>query len=167
MRSFVRCESRCRMPENQDDVTETGDREMIAFDLQCSKGHTFEGWFDDREAFEDQKKKGLVSCPLCDDTGVFIVLSTFSIPKAQFPVKKETSRHLAVGDISRMVTEFVEKNFDDVGTDFTREALKIHYGVAEPRNIRGVSSPEEEKLLEKEGVPLLKVPIPEKTDKAH
>ena len=140
---------------------------MIAFDMQCSKGHTFEGWFDDREAFEEQKKQGLVSCPVCDDDGVFIVLSTFAIPKAQFPKKKETYRHLAVGDISRKITEFLEKNFDDVGSEFTKEALKIHYGVSEPRNIRGISSAEEEKLLEKEGVPLLKIPIPEKMDKKN
>ena len=141
---------------------------MIAFDLQCSNGHTFEGWFEDREAFEDQKKQGLVSCPVCDDKAVFIVLSTFAIPKAQAPVKKqETLRHLAVGDISRKITEFLENNFDDVGTDFTREALKIHYGVSEPRNIRGVSSAEEEKLLEKEGIPLLKIPMPQKVDKEN
>ena len=140
---------------------------MIAFDMQCPNGHTFEGWFDDRDAFEDQKKNGLVSCPVCDDKGVFIVLSTFAIPKAQLPVKKETARHLAIGDISRKITEFLETNFDDVGTEFTKEALKIHYGVTEPRNIRGVSSAEEEKLLEKEGVPLMKIPIPEKMDKEN
>lgn len=140
---------------------------MIAFDLQCAKGHTFEGWFDDKEAFEDQKKNGLVSCPICDDKGVFIILSTFAIPKAQFPVKKETHRHLAVGDIGRKITEFLEKNFDDVGTEFTKEALKIHYGVSEPRNIRGISSPEEEKLLEKEGVPLLKIPLPDKIENSN
>lgn len=135
---------------------------MIAFDLQCSNGHTFEGWFDDREAFEEQRKQGLVSCPICDDPGVFIVLSTFAIPKAQLPAKQDNLRQLAVGDISRKIAEFLENNFDDVGTEFTREALKIHYGVVEPRNIRGVSSAEEEKLLEKEGVPLLKIPLPDK-----
>lgn len=140
---------------------------MIAFDLQCSQGHTFEGWFDDREDFEKQKKDGLVSCPLCNDKGVIITLSSFSIPKAQFAKKNEGNRQLALGDVSRMITEFVEKNFDNVGTDFTKEALKIHYGVSEPRNIRGSSTPAEERLLEKEGVPLLKIPVPEKRDKCH
>ncbi|MBW1713335.1 MAG: DUF1178 family protein, partial [Deltaproteobacteria bacterium] len=38
---------------------------MIAFDLSCAQGHLFEGWFDSAEAFEDQKKRGLVTCPLC------------------------------------------------------------------------------------------------------
>ncbi|MGD8990243.1 MAG: DUF1178 family protein, partial [Desulfobacterales bacterium] len=38
---------------------------MIAYDLQCIDGHAFEGWFEDCEAYESQKKKGLVACPLC------------------------------------------------------------------------------------------------------
>lgn len=137
---------------------------MIVFDLQCSNGHTFEGWFDDKQAFEDQKKSGLVECPVCDNKGVFIVPSTFAIPKAQYKTKHETSRNLALGDMSKKIADFIEDNFDDVGTEFTKEALKIHYGVSEPRNIRGVSSPEEEKLLEQEGVELFKVPIIEKPD---
>jgi hypothetical protein len=29
---------------------------MIAYDLQCSNGHQFEGWFEDSHAFDRQKK---------------------------------------------------------------------------------------------------------------
>jgi hypothetical protein len=29
---------------------------MIAYDLQCSSGHSFEGWFEDGQAYDDQKK---------------------------------------------------------------------------------------------------------------
>jgi len=47
-----------------------------------------------------------------------------------------------------------------VGSDFTKEALKMHYGVIEPRNIRGVSTKEEEKTLKEEGVQFIKVPMP-------
>lgn len=139
---------------------------MIVFDLQCSNGHTFEGWFDDRQAFDDQQKQGLVECPICGNKAVFIVPSTFAIPKAQYKTQpgQETSRNLALGDMSKKIADFIEQNFDDVGTEFTKEALKIHYGVSKPRNIRGVSSPEEEKLLEKEGIDVFKVPIVEKPD---
>ena len=38
---------------------------MIAFDLQCANGHTFEGWFEDSNAYEAQKKRGLIACPVC------------------------------------------------------------------------------------------------------
>jgi len=30
---------------------------MIAYDLQCTNGHTFEGWFEDRKAYLSQQKK--------------------------------------------------------------------------------------------------------------
>jgi len=35
----------------------------------------------------------------------------------------------------------------------------MHYGVSEPRNIRGVSTKEEEKLLTKEGIQFFKLPV--------
>jgi len=54
----------------------------------------------------------------------------------------------------------VQKNFDDVGCNFAQEALKIHYGAVEPRNIRGVSTKEEEKTLKEEGIEFFKVPMP-------
>ncbi|MEJ2169579.1 MAG: DUF1178 family protein [Desulfobacterales bacterium] len=63
-------------------------------------------------------------------------------------------------DLAGANLEFVEKNFDDVGCDFAKEALKIHYGAAEPRNIRGVSTKEEEKTLREEGIQFFKIPLP-------
>lgn len=135
---------------------------MIAFDLQCSNGHTFEGWFEDGRAFEEQQKKSLISCPVCSVTSVSKILSTFAIKKSFEPVQAPLSGPEPEDGIriAKKVIEYVEKNFDDVGPDFTKEALKIHYGVNEPRNIRGVSSEEEEKVLKKEGVQFLKIPLP-------
>ena len=40
----------------------------------------------------------------------------------------------------------------------TKEALKIHYGATEPRNIRGVSTPAEEEILKEEGIEFFKIP---------
>ena len=39
--------------------------------------------------------------------------------------------------------KFVAENFEDVGTDLAKESLKIHYGISEPRNIRGVTTESE------------------------
>jgi hypothetical protein len=38
--------------------------------------------------------------------------------------------------------------------------LKIHYGASAPRNIRGVSTPREEKTLKDEGIQFFKLPMP-------
>ena len=59
----------------------------------------------------------------------------------------------------RIISKYVEDNFEDVGTDFAKEALKMHYGVADQRNIRGQSSDQEEETLREEGVPFFKLPI--------
>ena len=138
---------------------------MIAYDLQCSNGHTFEGWFEDRKTYLDQQKKGLISCPVCNDTYVDIVPSTFAIKSSPADKSRPRSSEEAVLEqISKEAAEFVEKNFDDVGCEFAKEALKIHYGAAEPRNIRGVSTKEEEKTLKEEGIQFFKIPLPARPD---
>ncbi len=132
---------------------------MIAFDLRCAKGHIFEGWFEDSRAFESQKKNNLISCPVCHDTSVFKVPTKFAI-KSSGNGMTSSGKETALAEISKKVADFVENNFDNVGTEFAAEALKIHYGVSEPRNIRGVSTSLEEKTLKEEGVQFFKVPVP-------
>jgi hypothetical protein len=137
---------------------------MIVFDIVCSRGHTFEGWFEDIEAYRSQKADNLIACPICNDTDIARRPSSFGIKtrssSKDCPAPEELHDHF-----SQKISEFVDKNFDDVGANFTREALKIHYGVTQPRNIKGVSTKEEEKLLKKEGIDFFKIPIakPEKT----
>ncbi len=136
---------------------------MIAYDLQCSKGHRFEGWFDDSKAFHSQQKKGLVTCPVCNDEAVSRLPSTFSIRSAGGigAARRQADGDEAVQEqIRTKIIDFVEKNFDNVGTEFAKEALKIHYGAAEPRNIRGTSTEQEEETLRKEGIDFVKFPIP-------
>ena len=138
---------------------------MIAYDLQCPKGHAFEGWFEDRKAYLHQQKKGLIACPVCNDTAVSIIPSTFAIKTSEAPNPKQAPPNIAgLENYGKQIIDFVKKNFDDVGCEFAKEALKIHYGVTEPRNIRGVSTKEEEKTLKKEGIQFFKIPIPARPD---
>ena len=136
---------------------------MIIFDLQCSSGHSFEGWFDDSHAFDIQKDNGLLVCPVCNDTHICKMPSTFAIKASQPPAPpKLRAEELAA--LGEKIGEYVQKNFDDVGADFAKEALKIHYGVAEQRNIRGQSTTEEEKMLKEEGIPFFKIPAKDVSD---
>ena len=136
---------------------------MIAYDLQCVNGHAFEGWFEDNEAYLAQKKKELIACPVCNDTEVSRIPSTFAIKSSAIP-RNISLQEKNLKKIGKEIVDFVEKNFDDVGCDFAKEALKIHYGVEQPRNIRGVSTKEEEKMLKEEGVEFLKIPMPTPPD---
>jgi hypothetical protein len=128
---------------------------MIAFDLICSNGHVFECWFKDSASFEEQKSAGIINCPVCDDVQVEKVFSPFVIKKGGDKKKEEMNPQLAL----RLINEYLDKHFEDVGSDFAKEALKIHWEEAEKRNIKGIATPQEETLLKEEGVQFIKVPI--------
>ena len=136
---------------------------MIAYDIQCVNGHAFEGWFEDSQAYQNQKKKDLIACPVCNSTAVSRIPSTFAIKSSPIP-KKISLQEEDLKKVGKQIVDYVEKNFDDVGCDFAKEALKIHYGVEEPRNIRGVSTKEEEKMLKEEGIDFVKIPMPTTPD---
>jgi len=140
---------------------------MIAYDLQCTNGHTFEGWFESIKAFEQQQRKGLVACPICDDNQVERLPSAFAIKSSPNP-SAVTDDALPTDaqkeQLTQEIVDFVQNNFDNVGADFAKEALKMHYGVTEPRNIRGVSSETEEETLKKEDIEFFKFPLPTSPD---
>ncbi len=137
---------------------------MIAFDLICSRGHKFECWFKNSLSFEEQRFDGTIHCPVCQDTQVEKAISSFAIRRYTERKEKESKEEEKVDpqklhQALQVITEYVNKNFENVGLDFTREALKIHFGDAEKRNIRGVALPDEEKVLKEEGVPFMKLPV--------
>lgn len=138
---------------------------MIAYDLQCRNGHRFEGWFEDAKAFDRQRKLGQVTCPVCDDSEVARIPSTFAIKGIKGggsrPPQLRSAGEAAL--MAQAVMNYVESNFDNVGAEFAKEALKIHYGVTESRNIRGTSTAQEEETLRQEGVEFFKVPLPDTT----
>lgn len=133
---------------------------MIAYDLQCMNGHQFEGWFEDSESFGRQKKQGLIACPVCEDTAVFKIPSTFAIKGSNGTIPLKPDGNMDLAALGKKIVDYVENNFDNVGADFAEEALKMHYGVGEPRNIRGVSTPKEEETLKTEGIRFFKFPVP-------
>jgi hypothetical protein len=128
---------------------------MIAFDLFCSKGHKFECWFKDNASFEEQKSAGTITCPVCNDRQIEKAFSPFAIRRGGERVKEGIDPHQAL----QVIHDYLDKHFEDVGADFYKEALKIHYGEAEKKNIKGTATTEEEVILKEEGVPFFKVPI--------
>ena len=133
---------------------------MIAFDLECSEGHQFEGWFENHDSYVDQKKKKMISCPYCNNTKVKKILSPIKMKISSESRSKSIEEKIDYSKLAKEVVEYIQTNFEDLGSDFTKEALKIHYGVSEKRNIRGTASEEEEKVLKDEGIQFIKLPIP-------
>lgn len=136
---------------------------MIAFDLQCSKGHMFEGWFENLDSFERQNAKKMVSCPHCNDTKIRKVLSPItSVKSVSSPDQEPSEKNIDYKKLAREMINYINNEFEDLGTDFAKEALKIHYGVSKERNIRGSATESEENLLKEEGVQFFKIPLVKK-----
>lgn len=134
---------------------------MIIFDLRCAGDHRFEAWFKDAAAFEEQRKERLITCPVCGRSDIERVPSSVSVisrsrssPGTAEP-PRETNPRVAL----KMLHDFLDRHFDDVGDRFAQVAMKIHKGEEEKRNIRGTTSKEEEKTLTEEGVQFIKVPM--------
>lgn len=48
---------------------------MKVLDLQCALGHSFEGWFGSQADYDTQRARGLVTCPVCNDSEITKMLS--------------------------------------------------------------------------------------------
>jgi hypothetical protein len=133
---------------------------MIVFELECGHGHRFEGWFEGGEAFESQLSGGMIVCPYCENTDIRKVMSPVAVRKSSPGTAPAKTPEIDYRRLAGEVFRYMKDNFEDVGTDFAAEALKMHYGVAERKNIRGSATAEEEKTLKEEGVEFHKIMIP-------
>lgn len=135
---------------------------MIIYDLRCKDDHKFEGWFKDRDAFEEQRAKALILCPVCGSSDATVVPTSLAImgrdSRSSGEAPKNEVSHLK---ILREVRDYIHKNFDDVGDKFAEVALRIHHGEEDRRNIHGKTTKSEEETLRDEGVPFIKLPFPE------
>jgi hypothetical protein len=131
---------------------------MIAFDLFCSNGHKFEGWFKDNASCEEQIASSMITCPICNDDQIEKAFSPFMIKRDGGEREEKLDPQQAYQVLQR-VNDYIDKHFEDVGDDFFKEALKIHSGETEKRNIKGTATTEEEVILKEEGVPFFKVPV--------
>jgi len=140
---------------------------VIAFDLKCANGHKFEGWFDNLESFEKQDAENMISCPVCDNTEIKKILSPVAMKSSAGKDIKKGIDPIDYGKLAAELFNYMQNEFEDLGADFTKEALKIHYGASEARNIRGTATESEEKILKDEGVPFIKFPDRKKNPKKN
>ena len=153
---------------------------MVIYDLVCANFHTFEGWFKGNEDFKAQQAAGLICCPACDSAEVKLKPSKLAIAgkksnqastqvstqkKGQTDVAGEeqdqsTAMHFnSTEEQMNVLREFVEKNFDDVGDQFSEEIRKMHYGEKDHRGIRGNATAEEIEDLSEEGIDTYALPM--------
>jgi hypothetical protein len=135
---------------------------VIIYDLRCKDGHKFEGWFKDRGAFEKQKASSLIACPVCGNTDAAVIPSSVAVMgRDSHSSSEEAAARVSPLKIFREVQDYIHKNFDNVGEKFAEVALRIHHGEENRRNIHGTTTQSEEETLRDEGVPFIKLPMPE------
>ena len=154
---------------------------MKVLDLRCAYHHSFEGWFASEADYNDQKSRGLLTCPLCGDAAIEKLLSAPRLnlkagreaPAPQAPTEvgvavagaapvPEPSRDMSQATefqarLAQAIREVLSKT-EDVGDRFADEARGMHHGDITPRNIRGQTSLDEAQALIEEGIDVLALP---------
>jgi len=133
---------------------------VIVYDLKCANGHQFEGWFQDGSAFEEQQSRKQISCPICGNLSAGVVLPLLTVMGRDNKREKESGGALPAQQALQMLNEFIDKNFDNVGSGFAEVAIRMHHGEEEKRNIKGTTTGDEEKMLKEEGIHFIKIPLP-------
>ena len=158
---------------------------MIVFDLACKDAsHVFEIWFGSSADYEDQKARGLVSCPYCGSTQVDKAVmapnvgakgNSRNVPSvvedagsvsaaANMPTPAQFKEMVA--KLAEAQARMLEKS-DYVGTNFAEEARSMHLGEQESRPIHGQTSADEARALIEEGVPVAPLLLPVRPPKSE
>ena len=154
---------------------------MIVFDLACTHGHRFEGWFNSSAGFAEQRERRLIACPVCSDTDVdkavmaprltakgnqrAVVPAT--APDANVPMTNalpdggvsEAAMRALVAAVAAKQAEMLPQS-RWVGRDFAPAARAMHEGRAEAELIHGSVSPDEAAALRDDGVAALPLLVP-------
>jgi hypothetical protein len=145
---------------------------MKVLNLKCQHGHSFEGWFAGEDDFAGQLSRGLLECPICGDTQIDkmpsaprLNLTSSHAAKADSEPQAEYVANMPeAAELQRLYLQAVRQmmaNTEDVGTRFSEEARRMHYGEAEHKGIRGQATREEAEAMREEGIEFMSLPIPE------
>ena len=138
---------------------------MIKFTLVCDREHEFESWFPDGAAYEEQARRGFVTCPQCQSPRIAKAPMAPAIVARGKPASLVDDQSRAMREAMRAMRREIEARTDDVGEAFPQVARAIHAGDAPERAIRGQANVAEVKALIEEGVRI--APIPALPDEAN
>lgn len=136
---------------------------MIHYSLLCASDHEFDGWFKSSEAYEAQRSRGLVTCPVCNGSEVRKALMAPAVaPSDKIAVAAGHPDPAQIRAMLRAVREKVISEADYVGDRFAEEARKIHFEELPARGIYGEATREDVASLVEDGVDILPLPnLPE------
>ena len=137
---------------------------MIVYNLRCTNGHEFEGWFRDSAAYDLQSEDGKLSCPACNSRRVEKAIMAPALAGVRdVDVRRDQARQQR--QFMTGLRKYVQENAEYVGPKFAEEARKIHYGETVDRHIYGETTVEEARELVEEGLDV--APLPSDIDGAN
>ena len=142
---------------------------MIVFDLACSGGHRFEGWFASSEVFADQSTRGLVGCPQCGSLDVIKAPMAPAVPvkgNARTEARSQPVADRLPPEVKKAMAALAQaqaraiKDSTWVGDAFAEQSRAMHYGERDQASIYGQATPGEAQALVEEGIPVAPLPFP-------
>ena len=141
---------------------------MIKYNLKCDNDHEFESWFSDSKEFERLKTKKLLECIYCNSKIIkkSIMAPMISVSKNNNVNKFQINEKILQKQRNKLIKlrNYIEKNFEYVGKDFSKKVREIYYDKKNKKTIYGITSPEERKELKEEGIDLLSIPWVDKNN---
>lgn len=136
---------------------------MIVFDLKCTHAHVFEAWFGSSADYEDQRARGLLSCPICGDADIAKAVMAPNIPakgnRAPSTPAAAPDPKALMAALAQVQAKMLEGS-QWVGLSFADKARAMHAGEESIAPIHGQASLAEAKALIEDGVPVAPLPLP-------
>jgi len=139
---------------------------MIKYNLKCKNKHEFESWFSNSKEFEKLRSKKMIECIYCKSKEIEKSIMSPLVLNKEEKTKKEKS----LEDFTKVkkelvkIRKFVEKNFENVGKNFSREVRNVYYDNRKNKNIYGQATPEETDELKEEGIEVASIPWVDKNE---
>ena len=134
---------------------------MIKYNLKCHNNHEFESWFSNSDEFDKLKNKNFLECIYCSSKKISKTImspriSNLNMKQEQFDLTNKEIKNQK--DQLLRIRNFIEKNFDYVGKDFSKKVREVYYDKKSKKAIYGTATSKEREELAEEGIDLLSIP---------
>ena len=134
---------------------------MIKYNLKCDNDHEFESWFSNSEEYEKLNKNNLLECIYCTSKKISKSIMAPMISNLKNDQNQFELVNKSLNDEKNKLIKlrnYIEKNFDYVGKDFSKKVREVYYDKKNKRAFYGTTTSKEREELAEEGIDLFSIP---------
>lgn len=131
---------------------------MIRYALACVGDHAFEAWFSNSSAYDTQRKKRQVECPVCGSVNVRKQIMAPAVRTSRSKTSQAETPEAIAARVAGEVRQHIAQTHVYVGDKFAEQARAMHAGDAPERPLWGEVAPDIARELVDEGVPAIPLP---------